>query len=98
MIFIGLFLMFIIVSVTSFMRSLFIAGMRLLGGGGIGFEISPWCIPIRGFVQIWFPQLPFFSVGPILRLVVLGCLRIQQGLKRNSFSTFAGGRQPCGFR
>ena len=71
-IFIVLFLVSIIVSVISFMRSLSIAGMRLLGGGGTGFGRTPWCIPTGGFVQIWFSQLHFSSVSTILCLVVLG--------------------------
>ena len=67
--------------------------VRRLGSGGIGFGKTPWCIPIGGFVLIWFTQLHFFSVSLILRLVVLGCFRIQQGLMKNSerpgFPTFA---------
>ena len=45
---------------------------------------DPMVHPIGGFVQIWFSQLHFFSVSFILRLMVLGCLRIQQGLMKNS--------------
>ena len=71
------FLMFIIVLVTSSMRLLFIVEMRLLEGGGIGFGRIPWCIPVGGFDQIWFHQLLFSSVSPILRLVGLACLLIQ---------------------
>ena len=37
-------------------------------GGGIGFGRILWCIPTGGFVQIWFPQLRFYSVSPILHL------------------------------
>ena len=54
-IFIVLLLMFIIVSVISFMRLLFTVGMRPFGSGGIGFGRTPWCIPTGGFVLIWFP-------------------------------------------
>ena len=82
-IFIVSFLMFIIVSVTSFMRSLCTVGMRP-GGGGIGLERTPWCIRMSGFVLIWFPLLLFSSVSLILRMVVLGCLLIRLGLTRNS--------------
>ena len=50
-IFIEWFLMFIIVSVISFMRLWFIAGMRLSGSGAIGFGRTLWCIPISGSGQ-----------------------------------------------
>ena len=43
-IYIELLLVFIIVSVTSFMRLLLTVGMRLFGGGGIGFGRTPWFI------------------------------------------------------
>ena len=75
---------FIIVLVISFMRLLFILVMRRSGAGGIGFGKTPRCFPIGGFVLIWFPQLLFFSVSPILRLVVLGCLLILPKFMRNS--------------
>ena len=59
---------------------------------GWRFGKTPWCIPICGFVQTWFSLLLFFSVSPILRLVVLGCLLILLGFMRNSerpgFPTF----------
>ena len=45
---------------------------------------TPWIILIGGFALIWFPRLLFFSVSPILRLVVLGCLLILPKLMRNS--------------
>ena len=83
-IFMMLFLIFIIVSVTSLMRLLFIGGMRLLGDGGIGFGRIPYCTPTGGFVQIWFTQLLFSRVSPILHLVVLECFLILLGLMRNS--------------
>ena len=69
-----LFLMFIIVSVTSFMPSWFTVGMKLLGGGGIGFGRTPWCIPFSAFVQICFSQLHFSSVRPHLTLGGSGVL------------------------
>ena len=91
--FIVLFLMFIVVLVISFILLWFTDGMSLFGGGGIGFGRTPWCIPTGGFVQIWFPLLPFFSVNPISRLVVLVSFQILLGLKKNSerpgFPTFA---------
>ena len=62
-IFIVLFLMFIIVLVISFMRLWFIAGMRLLGCGGIGFEGTLWCMPTGGSDLIWFP---FLQCKPLL--------------------------------
>ena len=57
-------------------------------------EGGPTDAPVKsGFVRIWFPLLHFFSVNPILRLVVLGCFLIRPGLIRNSerpdFPTFA---------
>ena len=64
--FIVLFLMFIVVFVISFMRLLFIDGMRLLGEGGIGFGKTLWCIPLGGFVQIWFLPAPFLQCEPHL--------------------------------
>ena len=67
-IFIELLLIFIIVS----------------GISGIGVGRTPWCIPIGGFVQNWFPQLHFSSVNLILRLAVLECLLVQPGLMRDS--------------
>ena len=99
--FIMLSLVFIIVSVTSFIRLLSTVVMRRFEGGGTGFGRTPWCIPLGGFVQIWFPQLHFFSVSLILRLVVLGCLLIQLGLMRNSErpgSFLAKGGQPRGIQ
>ena len=63
--FIMLLLMFIVVSVISFMLSWFTVVMRRLGSAGIGFERTLWCIPVGGFVQIWFTQLHFFSASPI---------------------------------
>ena len=90
--FLVLFLIFIVVLVISFMRLLFIGGMRLSGDGGIGFGKIPWCIPIGGFAQIWFPLLHFYSASHNSRLVVLGCLLTLLGLMRNSerldFPTF----------
>ena len=59
---------------------------ELGSGGSLGSSLS------SGFALIWFPLLRFFSVSPILRLVVLGCLRIQLGSMKNSerlgFPTF----------
>ena len=46
---------------------------------------DPWCTRLSGFVQIWFSQLHFSSVSPILRLVVLGCLLIRPGLIDEEF-------------
>ena len=83
-IFIVQFLMFIVVLVVSFMLLWFTVVMRRLGSDAIGFGKTPWCIPTGGFVQIWFPQLHFSSVSPILLLVVLKCLLIRPGLMRNS--------------
>ena len=40
-------------------------------GGGIGFGRTLWCILTSGSGLTLFPQLPFFSVSLILRLVVL---------------------------
>ena len=77
-------MMFIIVSVTSLMGSLFTGGMTLSEGGGIGLGRTPWCTRIGGFVQFWFLLLPFFSVSLILRLMVLGFLLIHIALMRNS--------------
>ena len=71
-------------SEISFMRLLFIDGMRFFGSGGIGFGKTPWCILKGGIVKIWFPLLPVFSVSPISRLVVLVCFLILLGLMRNS--------------
>ena len=82
--FIMLLLMFIVVLATSFMQLWFTVVMRRLGGGGIGFGKTPWCIPIDGSGLTWFPQLGFSSVSPISRLVVLECLLILPGLMRNS--------------
>ena len=45
---------------------------------------DPMVHPIGGFVQIWFLLLPFFSVSPISRLVVLECFLILLGLMKNS--------------
>ena len=78
-----LLLMFIVVLVISSMRLLFIDGMGLLGFGGVGFGRIPWCIPIDGFAQIWFPLHPFYSVSHSSRLVVLGCLLLLLVLMRN---------------
>ena len=64
------------------MRLLFIDGMRLLGGGGTGFGKTIWCIPIGGFVQIWFSLLPFFSVSLISRLVLSDPARIDKEFRK----------------
>ena len=55
-------------------RLMFIVGMRLLGGGGIGLGTILWFIRIGGFAQIWFSLLLFSSVISILHLVVFGVL------------------------
>ena len=83
-IFIELSLIFIIVSAISFMRLLFIVGMRPLGSGGIGFGRTLWCIPVSGSSPTYFLLLAFSSERIILRLVVLRCLLIRPGLMRNS--------------
>ena len=53
--------MFIIASVISFMRLLFIGGMRLFEGGGIGFVRILWFILTSGSGLIWFLR-PLSSV------------------------------------
>ena len=69
-----LYLIFIIVLVISSMLLWSTVGLMLFGDGGIGFAKILWFIHISGFVLIWFPLLPSFSVSLILRLVVLGVL------------------------
>ena len=64
--FIVLLPMFIVVSVISFMRLLFIVGMRPLGVGGIGFGRILLFIRIGGFAQICFPPAPFLQCEPHL--------------------------------
>ena len=81
--------MFIIVTVTSFMGSLFTVGMRLSGRGGIGLGRTAWCIPFSGFVLNWFSQLHFSSVSPILHLVVLADpARIDEEFRKASLPCF----------
>ena len=41
---------------------------------------DPWCIPIGGFVLIWFHLLPFFNASFILLLMVLVSLQILAGI------------------
>ena len=43
---------------------------------------DPWCTRISGFGPIWFSLLPFFSVSPILHLVVLRSLLIRPKLMK----------------
>ena len=76
--------MFIGVSVTFSLHLWFTVDMRRLGSGGIGFVKIPWCILIDGLGRIWFCQLHFSSVSPILHLVVKGSLLTLLGLMRNS--------------
>ena len=64
-------------------------------GGGIGFGKTPWCIPIGGFVQIWFTLLPFFNVSPIS---LLGLMRNSERLGFPIFVALGKGRPALGMR
>ena len=84
-IFIVLWVMFIIISVTSFMGSSFTGGSRLSVGGGIGLGRTPLVHPKKvASSRLGSPLLHFFSVSSILHLVVLEYLLIRPGLMKNS--------------
>ena len=72
--FVELYLIFIIVSVISFMQMWSTVGMKQLGSGGIGFGRILWFIHKSGFDLIWFLQLHFSNVRPHLTLDGSGVL------------------------
>ena len=69
--FMRLFLLFTGVFVILSMLLLFIVVMMLFGVGGIWFGRILQFILTGGFVLIWFPRLPSFSVSLILLQMVL---------------------------
>ena len=79
-------------SLISFIRCLFIVGMRPFVGGGTDYARILLFTPIIGCGLTWFLQRHFFSVSLILILVILVFLQILLGLIRNSerlgFPTF----------
>ena len=59
-----LLVMFIVVSVISFMVWWFTVGMRLVGGGVIGYGRIPWCIPYKWLRPDLVPPAPFLQCQP----------------------------------
>ena len=90
---VGSLVMFIVVSVSSFMVWWFTVGMRLFGCGVIGWGRTLWCIRKGGSGLTLFSLLLFCSVIFSSLLVVLEFWVIRAGLMRNSvklgFPTFA---------